>query len=183
MNNKGMTLIELIAVIAIIAIITLMIAPNIIEMRRQTIESNIDNKVEKIKNAAINYAEDNLSSVPNEFTTPVLKTISNSKSKECIEVMTFDKSDDPNQDYSYCENFCLIVYISSLIEKGYLAGDSDDKNQLIHPLLGTSLNNERVCVRYDTNKVVKFANETSDQTRRLVAYIVDQEKMYADVRE
>jgi prepilin-type N-terminal cleavage/methylation domain-containing protein len=34
MNKKGMTLVELIAVIAIIAILTLMIAPNILEMRR-----------------------------------------------------------------------------------------------------------------------------------------------------
>ena len=182
MNNKGMTLIELIAVIAIIAIITLMIAPNIIEMRRQTIESNVDNKVVKIQNAAINYAEDNISSVPNEFTTPVLKSYSSSDSADCIDVKTFDRLSD-TENYSYCENYCLIVYISSLIEKGYLAGDSDDKTQLIHPLLGTSLNNERVCVRYDTNKVIRKVENNETATRKLVAYIVDQEKMYADIRK
>ena len=67
MNKKGMTLVELIAVIAIIAILTLMIAPNILEMRRASIRSTIDNKIKKVKNAAIVYAEDNLSSVPYKY--------------------------------------------------------------------------------------------------------------------
>ncbi len=173
MNKKGMTLIELIAVIAIIAILSLMIAPNIMKMRNDTIVSSIDNKIIKIENAAINYAEDNLSSVPNEYTTNNAINFNSDKSKLCMEYKTFE----PESEYGVCEDYCLIVYISTLVEQGYLAGDNKDKTEVIHPLTGENLNYDRVCVRYDTN-VVTRADSSDDVTRKLVAYIVEEAKLY-----
>jgi prepilin-type N-terminal cleavage/methylation domain-containing protein len=177
MNKKGMTLIELIAVIAIIAIITIMVAPNIIEMRRETIESTIDNKVTKIKNAAINYAQDNLSSVPDDFT---INENLDYSSDECIQ----EKSFDADKGLAYCEKYCLIVYINTLVEQGYLAGDDKDKTNVLHPLTGTSINYDKVCVRYDTDVVFLDKSDRTDsskQTRKLVAYILDEDSLYDDI--
>ncbi len=176
MNKKGMTLIELIAVIAIIAILSLMITPNILQMRKDSIESNVDTKVQKIYNAAINYAEDNLSSVPNEFTDSSLH-FDSAESRKCYEygAKTFDG------EYSNCEKYCLIVYIGTLVDQGYIAGDNLDKTELVHPFTGTSLNFNRVCVRYDTDVVTKPRNSL-ESTRKLIAYIVDEGKLYEGLR-
>ena len=177
MNKKGMTLIELIAVIAIIAILSLMIAPNILQMRKDSIESTVDTKVQKIYNAAINYAEDNLSSVPNEFTDSSLH-FNSDESRKCYAdgAKTFDGT-----EYEGCEKYCLIVYIGTLVDQGYIAGDNEDKTELVHPFTGESLNFDRVCVRYDTDVVVKPRN-SQDNTRKLIAYIVDEGKLYEGLR-
>jgi prepilin-type N-terminal cleavage/methylation domain-containing protein len=182
MNKKGMTLIELIAVIAIMAILTLMIAPNIIEMRQQSIVTTISSKLTKIHNAAISYAGDNLSSVPNAYTIenlPADEAFGSEKSNKCLTEKTFDTVGETN--YSYCEQYCLIVYVKSLIENGYIAGDNEDKTEIINSSDGKSLNNERVCVRYDTDVVEISASERTDRSklsRKLVAYIIDEEKLY-----
>ena len=174
MNKKGMTLIELIAVIAIIAILSLMITPNIIRMRNASIESNIDNKVSKLKNAAISYAEDNLASVPNEFVDSSL-VFSGDANRNCLEGKSFDDT------LSYCENYCLIVYIGTLVDQGYIAGDNHDKTQVIHPFTGENMNFKRICVRYDNNIITKPADSTAT-TRKLVAYIVDEGKLYEGLK-
>jgi prepilin-type N-terminal cleavage/methylation domain-containing protein len=184
MNKKGMTLIELIAVIAIIAILTLMIAPNILEMRRASIRTTIDNKIKKVRNAAITYAEDNLSSVPNEFSNPNLK-YEIRYYNICMDNKSFTYSDETVDSTNLdgtglrCEDYCLVVYIGTLIEQGYLAGDSEDKTQLLNSLDGFSLNDRKVCVRYDTNIVTK-SNRTDNResTRKLEAYIVDESNLY-----
>ena len=174
MNKKGMTLIELIAVIAIMAILTLMIAPNIIEMRNQSIKSTIKNKINNVHNAAISYAEENLSGVPNSFTDQSLKNeyaYGGNKSNKCISEKIFDAEPE---DLTYCEKYCLFVYIGTLIERGYLAGDNSDSTQLLDPLTGASLNDKRVCVRYDTDIVEIDASERMDRSiisRKLIAYI------------
>ena len=178
MNKKGMTLIELIAVIAIIAILSLMIAPNIIQMRKDSIESNLDVKIEKIHNAAVSYAEDNLSSVPNEFVDSSLN-FANDKSRECLESKTFDTVGDT--DYSYCEKYCLIVYIGSLVDQGYISGDNEDKTQLLNPIDKSNLNFDRVCVRYDTNIVAKPRYST-ENVRKLVAYVVNEGSLYDNIK-
>lgn len=185
MNKKGMTLIELIAVIAIIAILTLMIAPNILEMRRGSIKTTIDNKIQKVYNAAITYAEDNLSSVPNEFINNRLNYDNQLYYNQCLDSKSFNyKSegvDTANLDGSglKCEDYCLIVYIGTLIDQGYLIGDNEDKTQLLNSLTGESINDNRVCVRYDTNIVTKNNKlDNTESTRRLIAYIVDEGKLY-----
>ena len=78
-----------------------------IKMRKDSIESTVDTKVQKIYNAAINYAEDNLSSVPNEFTDSSLH-FNSDESRKCYAdgAKTFDGT-----EYEGCEKYCLIVYI------------------------------------------------------------------------
>ena len=188
MNKKGMTLVELIAVIAIIAILTLMIAPNILEMRRASIRSTIDNKIKKVKNAAIVYAEDNLSSVPNEYSNPNLK-YDIRYYNICMDNKSFTYSDEnvnsANLDGAglKCEDYCLVVYIGTLIEQRYLIGDNEDKTQMLNSLTGASINDRRVCVRYDTNVVTKRnKSDNTESTRKLEAYIVDEGNLYEGLK-
>ena len=192
MNKKGMTLIELIAVIAIMAILTLMIAPNIMEMRNQAVKTTIKNKIDKIHNAAITYAEANLSNVPNYYTNNKLGTgnlnyslDSSSFNQKCLTEKTFEDR-GPEGNYKACEEYCLIVYVKTLVENGYIAGDNDDKTKIINPYNGANMNEERVCVRYDTDIVEITTAERMDRSkfpRKLIAYIVDEDKLYGSLND
>ncbi len=110
---------------------------------------------------------------------------------------------------SECKPFCLIVYVGKLIEQGYLSGDnasekdaegnykgSSDKNAkkvLINPIDGTSLNEQMVCIRYDTDVVGKSeagsgnisykGSKQAETPRKLVAYVINWRNLYAKLEE
>ena len=64
MNKKGMTLVELVAAIAIMAILTILVVPSVISMRNETLDEDYSNRAEMIKNAAIEWGNDNLNLIP-----------------------------------------------------------------------------------------------------------------------
>ena len=150
MNKKGMTLVELLAVLALMAILAVLVIPSIIQMRNDTLKEDYNNRVEMIKNAAIEWGNDNLVLVP--------KVINNECSNEC------DGIDKNSTDG------CATPTIGYLIDNGYLKGasnNSEDKGRvMINPITGDEMNGLLVCVRYDTNDIL---------TRKLVAYIVGSE--------
>lgn len=190
MDKKGMTLVELIAVIAIIAILTIMITPNIVGMRKSSIRSTLDTKITNIKNAAITYANDNIADVPSNFSNPKLD-YSSYITNICSESKSFSDPcfDDDGNEYNCasirttkgndvsCEDYCLLVYVNTLIEQGYLPGDVDGKDTLSHPMTGESMNMEQVCVRYDTD-IALSDPYNNIYSRKLFAYVINEDRLY-----
>ena len=144
MNNKGMTLVELMAVIAIIGLLAVLITPGIIAMRNSVLKNTLKSKITMIDNAAKDYAEEHIMQVPNIVTKPTDSYVLDKTSK-----------DD-----------CLIRYVRVLISDGYLSGDSNDKRDLLNPVTGVSLNDEEVCMRYDTNDPLN---------RKIITYIIGED--------
>ena len=196
MNKKGMTLIELIAVIAIISIITLMIAPDLIDVRNRSIRSTLDGKITRIQNAALKYGTENIVNVPSKFSNPNLKYPTymevdhkygyyyQNGSNYVLDVCLTNKVDTED-----CNKYCLIVYVNSLIQNGYLSGDDESETTITHPLTGASLNDQKVCIRYDTGEVstaiaggdgtgagIKEGSTTPN--RKLVAYVINERELY-----
>ena len=148
MKKNGFTLIELVAVIVILGVLVVLITPAIIGMRNTVVNNTLQNKVQMIYDAALDYANDNIMDVPKG------KNLGGSYS--CIE----NKSGGDN-----CNECCLIVLVKTLIDQGYLVGDTDSRTSIINPLTGDSMNYQLVCVRYDSE---------DPQRRELVAYIIDE---------
>ena len=147
MNNKGLTLIELMAVIAIIAILAIMITPGILAVRNSVLDSSYENKVSQIENAAIDYGQEHITDLNNSVTntyTPGNK-----------------QKDDTN---------CFYRTVSFLINNGYLkvsnsySGDNVNTG-LTDPRDGSSLNHRRVCIRFDNNDPMR---------REVIAYLVEE---------
>ena len=54
---------------------------------------------------------------------------------------------------------------------------------MLNSLTGTSINDRRVCVRYDTNVVTKRnKSDNTESTRKLEAYIVDEGNLYEGLK-
>ena len=147
MNNKGFTLVEMMAVIAIIALLGLIITPGIISIRNSVLESTLESRLSMIENAAKDYAQENINELKSSVTT------------------TYDGSRSPNAD-------CIYRTVNYLINAGYLKSnnsymgrDGDKENQIINPVNGESMNNRRVCIRFDSNNVM---------TREVIAYVVEE---------
>ena len=147
MNNKGFTLVEMMAVIAIIALLGLIITPGIISIRNSVLESTLESRLSMIENAAKDYAQENIDELKSSVTT------------------TYDGSRSPNAD-------CIYRTVNYLINAGYLKSsnsymgrDGDKENQIINPVTGESMNNRRVCIRFDSNNVM---------TREVIAYVVEE---------
>ena len=140
MNKKGLTLIELMAVIAILAILAIMITPGIITVRNNVLESSYKNKVSQIVTAAIDYGQEHI----NELNNVV---------------------DESNPD-----NSCIYRNVNFLINNGYLkVGNSYSEEgvvtQLTDPRDGSSINNLRVCIRFDSNSALR---------REIIAYLAEE---------
>ena len=140
MNKKGLTLIELMAVIAILAILAIMITPGIITVRNNVLESSYKNKVSQIVTAAIDYGQEHI----NELNNVV---------------------DESNPD-----NSCIYRNVNFLINNGYLkVGNSYSEEgvvtQLTDPRDGSSMNNLRVCIRFDSNSALR---------REIIAYLAEE---------
>ena len=161
MNKKGFTLVELLAVIALLAFLTVLIAPNMVNVKNSVVNSTLRSKIKGIHSAAIDYATDRLNMVPFPITT------------------TYTPG-----TYTYSSD-CLQVKISTLVELNYLAvstsyqGSTNEDNgsenedmvrtDVINPATNESLNEKFVCVRYDSNKAMD---------RALVAYIYNECDLY-----
>ena len=74
MNNKGLTLIELMAVIAIIAILAVMIVPGIFSLRTRVLESSYKNKVSQIVTAGRDYGMEHITELKSPVTNIVSST-------------------------------------------------------------------------------------------------------------
>lgn len=124
--KKGFTLVELLIVIVLIGIISLIIVPNVIETRKKLLEESLETKYKNIESAAIDWAMDNLTSLSLSI-------------------------DSENNNYTICN----YVSVDTLISRGYIAGDNEDKTILKNPVNDEELNNLNVCVRYDISKGLK----------------------------
>ena len=152
LNKKGFTLTELIAVIAILGILALIATPAVLIIRKNVLLNTLDSKISQIKIAAEDYASKYIMEIP----SPV--TIICNSGEECI-----------NDNNSYIENEdCLIVLVRTLVSRGYLVGDKDEKETLTNPIDGSSLNNLRVCVRYNNNEAM---------SRKVFSYIINEDKI------
>ena len=115
-------------------------------MRESLLESMLTTKINLINSAAKEYASDRIMNIPSPVSSDY---IGNKNSKDN----------------------CYTVYVRVLISNGYLKGDSEDKLSIINPLTEESLNNELVCVRYDTNDAIN---------RQIISYIIGEDSLYED---
>ncbi len=150
MNKKGFTLTELIAVIAILAILSVITTPAILLIRKTVLSNSLESKLGQILIAAEDYASKNIMEIP----SPV--TLTCNSGQECCEGAN-----------CYIENEdCLIVLVKTLISQGYLSGDSDNKEILLNPIDNSSLNNEKVCIRYNNNVAIN---------RKIFSYVINKD--------
>ena len=151
MKNNGFTLIEILAVVAIMGLLMIMIMPGIMSIRSNVLENALENRISMIENAAQDYAHDHINEVRSTVTS------------------SYDGSKTPNDN-------CIYRNVNFLINSGYISQSNtyvvDDEesgqikeNQIINPVTGKSMNNLRVCIRFDTNDAV---------SRKIIAYIVEE---------
>ena len=162
MNKKGLTLIELIAVIAILGILAVIVGPAVLNIRLVVMRNSLDSKIGMIKSAAIEYASDHIMEV-----VPVTND-----NKDCNTSCITHKA-DPTKIAAgcKCELIGTHILVKNLIDQGYLAGDSDEKDVLLNPFSEEPLNFSQVFVTFDSTDAMK---------RKLVAYIKDEEKLYGE---
>ena len=172
MNKKGVTLVELIAVVAILGIFAILVGPAVMNIREMVLTNSLDSKINQIETAAVEYASDNIMIVPSVVPADV------TCNKYCIED---NGSIDPiNDDGSVnnaknacrdfvCEDQCLTVYVKTLIQKGYILGDEDDKRLLSNPFSSVYLNDSAVCITFDSANALE---------RKIVTYVVNKENLY-----
>ncbi len=124
MSRKGFTLVEVMATIAILGILVILVTPSIIDIRKDMLQKTYDSRVSLIKNAALDYANDNLDQVPVLVNT------------------------------SIPDSSCLTVTIKKLIDDGYLAGSDNNKTEMHNPVTNENMNSKIVCIRYSDNDVM-----------------------------
>ena len=124
MSRKGFTLVEVMATIAILGILVILVTPSIIDIRKDMLQKIYDSRVSLIKNAALDYANDNLDQVPVSVNT------------------------------SLPDSSCLTVTIKKLIDDGYLAGSDNNKTEMHNPVTNENMNSKIVCIRYSDNDVM-----------------------------
>lgn len=148
MKNTGFTLVEILAVIAIMGILMIMITPGIMSLRENVLENALENRISMIENAAKDYAQDHITELDSD-------------------VSNYDGSKGPSND-------CIYRTVNFLINSGYISSnntyvvedeDTNQKkvNQIINPVTGESMNNLRVCIRFDSNNAM---------SRKIITYIV-----------
>ena len=125
MNNKGLTLVELLAVIAIIGILAIMIVPGIFSLREKVLESTYKNKVSQIVTAGRDYGMEHIT----ELKSPVTNVITNT---ENLHAGSTD---------------CIYRTVNFLINNGYLksnntyaVADAED-TRFLDPRTNTPMNN------------------------------------------
>lgn len=154
MNKKGFTLIELIAAITILGILTVLIAPNVIEMRNDVLDKSLQSKIDMIETAAVDYVSEN----EREFLN--LKSIiipENYKTDEEIDNYIINGE---FEDGSKVYNRCVRRTVGGLIEDGYLTGNDKNKTEMKNPKNNQSLNGNMICIYFDSDDVM---------TRKIIA--------------
>lgn len=177
MNKKGFTLTELIAVIAILGILAVIATPAVLLIRKNVLSNTLDSKINQIISAAEDYGSRYIMEIPSYVNENCNDGANCCCLRKCNDgancSLSSEKFNDGADCYlsgkCYLENDdCLIVLVRSLISHGYLAGDSENKEILVNPIDGSSLNSERVCIRYDNNNAMK---------RKIFAYIVNEDDL------
>ena len=159
-NKNGYTLIELLASIAILAILVLFTAPALVKIKENALENSLRSKINLIENAAKEYGNNNLMSIPSNIVVTgndVNKCINGNYSAAVTEVN--------------CKKDCLIVVVRTLIEQGYLIGDDENKTKIVNPITNKSMNNELVCVRFDSKDALN---------RKMVSYVIGKNKWFEE---
>lgn len=152
MNKKGFTLIEMLAVIAIIGLLAIMITPGIMSLRRSALENALESRISMIENAAKDYAQDHITELKSSVTS------------------SYNGEKTPNDN-------CIYRNVNFLINSGYISTSNTyivedesnnqiKENQILDPTTGLSMNNRRVCIRFDTNDAMN---------RKIVAYLVEEQ--------
>lgn len=158
MNKKGLTLIELIAVIAILGILAIIVGPAVLNIRAMVMKNSLDSKIGMIKAAAIEYASDHIMEV-------VTVTEEN---KDCNKTCIEHNASSTEVGTCNCELIGTHILVKNLIDQGYLAGDSEDKDVLLNPFSDEPLNFSQVFITFDSPDAMK---------RKLVAYIKDEKSL------
>lgn len=172
MKEKGFTLIELVAVIVILGVLVVLVTPAIIGMRNTVINNTLKNKISMIYDAAIDYANDNIMDIPKGIDADDIFARNSKKCYDDRGLTSQEKKEyyksRTNED---CLKYCYVVLVKTLIDRGYLVGDTDGRTSIENPLTGESMNSELVCVRYDSD---------DPQTRELIAYILGEQRLWGE---
>ena len=158
MKKKGFTLVELLAVIAILGILALLVTPAVMAIRKSILTSTLKSKINTIDNAAADYGQDRIGEIPFpegtwNFSRKSIGITSSAKLGEVIE-----------NGYTL-EDFCRMTYVQELVSNGYIKPDRKDSRVINNPLTGESMNELRVCIRFDSSDPMK---------RQIVAYVIDE---------
>lgn len=165
MNKNGLTLIELIAAVAIIGILAVLVSPAILEIRQMVMENSLESKINLIKNAAIEYATDNIMEVKSVTSSDV------SCNNECIKHNGKIPTGNSCASSFNCDSVGIHIFVKTLIQQGYISGDSEDKTVLLNPLSDEPLNFIKVYVTFDSDSAID---------RKLVAYIEDEQSLFGE---
>lgn len=129
MEKKGFTLVEALAVIIILSILALILVPSVNKIRKDILNRTYTSRVNMIKSAALNWANDNLVEVPSHVTSTYFSQTT-------------------------CDSDCKCVTVQTLIDGNYLSGSDNDRKVMKNPVTKQSMNNKNVCVRYNNNEVL-----------------------------
>ena len=152
MRKTGFTLIEILAVIAIMGLLIIMITPCIMSIRRSVLQNSLETRISMIENAAKDYAHDHITELKSYVTS------------------SYDGEKTENDN-------CIYRNVNFLINSGYISSSNTyvvedettnqiKENQILDPVTGTSMNNRRVCIRFDTNDAM---------TRQVITYLVEEQ--------
>jgi type II secretory pathway pseudopilin PulG len=112
MNKKGLTLIELIASIIIVFLLTSLVITNMVDVDKNTKQTDYDNLIKQIILAAEDYAGNH---------AQLLNTIYTS---------TYEVS---TQDSCTCSSTNPNVSLKTLLDSGFIKGNNSNKTSLVDP--------------------------------------------------
>lgn len=138
-NNKGLTLVELMAVISVLAVVALIVTPNVLSSIRKSRQRLYDTQLDNIISSAKNWAADEivrkhcLICVPESGSTKTKDACLKDGGEGCVEA-------------AKTSGEVLNVYLSDLQDNGYI----DD--ELINPKTDKKFNRcVKVDIKRDTN--------------------------------
>lgn len=174
MNKKGFTLVELIAAIAILGILMVIAGPAVFKIREMVLINSLDSKLSLVKSAAIEFGSSNIMEIPSIKTEGGYTAAQmNACNQACVSgqgTYSGTPGNCPVAESTFdCRSHCRVVSVKALIQRGYIAGDGEDKEILYNPISSKSLNESEVCITFDSEKALE---------RKLIAYIFDEDKLY-----
>ena len=105
MNNKGLTLVELIAVLVILSVMALIVTPNIYGSIKNYKEQLYETQIDNIKEAGKNWATDNITMLPEDDTYALSVDIKTLQDGGYLK----DKLDNPKGGYFDDTNTFVLI--------------------------------------------------------------------------